>query len=178
MATKLVYAFGKTVAAPFSKPLETKTFPGMPPAAIIGIALACTLGPFLGVFVSSIASPSTPIAWWAVCFIGNLHVFWTLPRKFVVGPDPTGDDVSFTTYNVCNGPTTPPLKLSMIESVELVKGCCGNPAVRVTLTEAGYEQMRAQMGCCKCCAKKVFGMEVAHVAFFLGLDADFATSPA
>ena len=89
--------------------------------------------------------------------------------------------MKLTTFSVC-GTKCSELFLSSIESVELVRGCFGKPAFRVTYTEDGYQKARTACGSCKCCVKKTFDVGwyiLAHpMLFFLGLNEDFETSAA
>ena len=138
--------------------------------AIIAIYISCCFGPFAGIFFGSLATDN--ISWWAFCFLGQVWPFFSLVHKTVITPD-GGGDASIVSYNTFGGTTWWTTYLSYFESVELVKGCFGRLALKITYTDEGYEKLRTAMGCCKCCIKKVFtedGIACAPVLKILGLD--------
>ena len=174
-----VFAFGKVVKQPFKPPTKSQTFPGMPAIAILGIFFGGSLAPFFGIFIPSLTTPYP--RWWAFFFLfSQSFILFALPRKIVVGPDGAGD-ATYSCYNIFGSLCGPQLRLSFVDSIELVKGCCGSLKMKTTFTETAYQQMRTEKGCAKCCVKKTFVSKspLPHEAmiFFLGLDADFATSP-
>ena len=104
--------------------------------------------------------------------MGQVWPFFSLVHKTVITPD-GGGDASIVSYNTFGGTTWWTTYLSYFESVELVKGCFGRPALKITYTDEGYEKLRTAMGCCKCCIEKVFtedGIACAPVLKILGLD--------